>query len=176
MAPSEQGEGGEMIPFVQWFRVNRVARYVLVAVIAFTIGGTGIVIGGGLIPSPDGTIWGCYQASNGALRLVGGPTECKGAEVAIRWNQTGPAGATGAVGPQGPSGAQGPTGPAGATGAQGVAGAARPPRAPGPAGAARPPRAPGGAGPGRPAGAPGGGRNARAGGAARAGGGGRGRA
>src|SRR3989442_10595204 len=123
MAPSEQGEGAEMIPFVQWFRVNRVARYVLVAVIAFTIGGTGIVIGGGLIPSPDGTIWGCYQASNGALRLVGGPTECKGAEESIRSNQTGPAGATGAVGPQGLSTAQSPTGPPPATGAQGVPGA-----------------------------------------------------
>src|SRR2546425_6423899 len=73
----------------------------------------------------------------------------------MRGNQTGPAGATGAVGPQGPSGAQGPTGPAGATGAQGVTGSAGPTGAPGLDGATGPTGAQGVAGPGGPAGAQG---------------------
>ena len=107
-----------MISLIEWLRVGRAARYIVVGVIAFTIAGTGIVIAGGLIPAPDGTIWGCYVAATGALRLVSGPTECRPTEVPIRWNQAGPTGATGATGPigaTGTTGAQGPQGPVGIT-------------------------------------------------------------
>jgi len=114
-----------MISLIERLRVGRAARYIVVGVIAFTIAGTGIVIAGGLIPAPDGTIWGCYVAATGALRLVSGPTECRPTEVPIRWNQAGPTGATGATGPigaTGTTGAQGPQGPVGPTGPQGQQG------------------------------------------------------
>lgn len=92
------------------------------------------------IPSPSGTISGCYKAANGTLRVIDSSATCNNNEVAISWSQTGPqgpAGPEGAVGPVGPVGPQGATGPAGpqgnpgpqgpvgAQGPQGAAGSAR---------------------------------------------------
>jgi collagen triple helix repeat protein len=128
-----------MTPFVHTLR-RPVSRYVAIAILALTLTGTGLVVGAGLIPSADGTIWACYAHATGAVRLVSVSTDCRRGEVAIYWNQTGPTGptgatgATGAAGPVGPTGAQGIAGPTGPAGAQGVAGPAGPTGAPGAAG------------------------------------------
>lgn len=58
----------------------------------------------------------CYNNTNGALRRVNSPADCRNHETPISWNIAGPAGAPGPVGPQGPAGpagSQGPVGPAG---------------------------------------------------------------
>jgi collagen triple helix repeat protein len=81
------------------------------------------------IPDASGVLHGCYQMSDGQLRIidsaVGG---CRASELAVQWNQQGPQGPIGPPGPQGPQGVQGPKGLTGATGPQGPAGP------PGPAG------------------------------------------
>src|SRR5262245_43131774 len=65
----------------------------------------------------------CYNNSNGDLRRVSSPSDCRSPETPISWNQQGPAGpsgppgANGAPGPQGPSGPPGPSGPRGLPGA-----------------------------------------------------------
>lgn len=83
---------------------------------------------------PPGTIQACYNDTNGNLRLVGSPSDCRNHETAISWNTSGPAGPPG---PAGPAGAAGPAGPPGPAGAAGPAGP------PGPAGAAGPAGPPG---------------------------------
>jgi hypothetical protein len=50
------------------------------------------------------------------------PPTCRHGDTPISWNQSGPAGATGATGPQGPQGASGDTGPEGPQGAKGDTG------------------------------------------------------
>ena len=87
-----------------------------------------IVLAG--IPSPDGTIYGCYKRSGGTLRVIDYPTvQCDSrAEILISWNQTGP------QGPQGPQGIPGPAGPQGPQGAPGPAGPQGPQGETGPAG------------------------------------------
>jgi hypothetical protein len=95
----------------------------------------------------DNTIKACYNVSNGQMRQVAGPSDCKNGETFILWNVQGPkgdkgdkgdpgpvgpqgpqglkgdTGATGAQGPQGPQGAQGPQGPVGPQGEKGDTGA-----------------------------------------------------
>ncbi len=115
------------------------------AVIAIALTGA---VAWATIPSSGGVIHGCYQKSDGKLRVVNDPSTCRDAELPISWNQTGPQGPkgdTGATGPQGHTGPQGlpgqkgdtgatgPQGPQGDPGPQGLQGAAGPP---GPAGAA----------------------------------------
>ena len=68
------------------------------------------------------TIYGCYGNSNGQLRRVNSPAECKNNETALVWSIQGPKGDTGAPGPQGPQGIQGPKGDTGAQGPQGPKG------------------------------------------------------
>jgi collagen triple helix repeat protein len=73
-------------------------------------------------------IYGCYNSSNGNLRIVSQITACSGNETAINWNvigpqgPAGPTGATGATGAMGPAGPQGVTGSTGPTGPQGPTG------------------------------------------------------
>jgi uncharacterized repeat protein (TIGR02543 family) len=71
----------------------------------------------GIIPASDGTINGCYDRTNGNLRVVATAGDCRTAELPIQWSQRGPRGE------QGPEGAQGPRGDTGATGPTGPAGA-----------------------------------------------------
>jgi hypothetical protein len=83
------------------------------------------------IPDSGGVIHGCYNRSNGQLRVIdpGAGESCKTPESVLDWNQTGPAGAAGPAGPPGPAGPAGPAGsigPAGATGATGATGPAGP--------------------------------------------------
>ena len=47
----------------------------------------------------DNLIYGCYQKSNGQLRIVSDTTKCKKTEIPIQWDQSG--------GPQGPPGPPG---------------------------------------------------------------------
>src|SRR2546426_1060836 len=139
-----------MFPFVRTLRGSRVLRYVTVAVFGFTLGSTSLVLGlAPGIPGDDGSIWGCFNLTNGNVRLVADPSECRQHESAIRWNQTGPRGATGPIGPTGPTGPAGSTGAGGATGASGTSGATGAAGATGASGAAGPTR------PTRPTGATG---------------------
>ena len=62
---------------------------------------------------PVSPIQACYNDTNGGLRRVNSPADCKNHETSISWNIAGPAGAPGPAGPQGLAGAQGPAGPAG---------------------------------------------------------------
>src|SRR5438552_13170347 len=100
----------------------RLIRYAMVGVLGILIGGTGGIFASALIPGSDGVIHGSYLRATGVLRVVGDPSECRGTEVAIWWNQTGPqgpSGATGATGAPGANGQDGATGPTGATGPAG---------------------------------------------------------
>jgi Collagen triple helix repeat (20 copies) len=74
------------------------------------------------IPDSGGVIRGCYSTKNGALRVIDSSAKCTNGELALNWNQQGPQGATGAVGPQGPPGQAGATGPQGLQGPQGIEG------------------------------------------------------
>jgi hypothetical protein len=71
----------------------------------------------------------CYD-NKGSVHLIdpagsgGLPTSCAAGETALSFNQSGPAGSTGAAGPTGPAGAAGPTGPTGAAGPTSPTGAA----------------------------------------------------
>src|SRR6266550_5954743 len=65
---------------------------------------------------PVSPIQACYNKTNGDLRRVNSPADCKTHETSISWNIAGPAGPAGAPGPSGaagPAGPQGPVGPAG---------------------------------------------------------------
>ena len=68
------------------------------------------------IPSPSGTIDGCYSALTGTLSVIDSNSTCGLLKTPLDWNQTGPQGPKGTTGPQGPQGAQGVPGPAGAPG------------------------------------------------------------
>lgn len=68
------------------------------------------------------TIYGCYDKTNGQLRRVNTPADCKTSEIPISWNVQGSTGPTGPQGPKGDTGATGATGPKGDTGNQGIQG------------------------------------------------------
>src|SRR5689334_14506558 len=68
---------------------------------------------------PPTTIQACYNDTNGNLRLVDSPSDCRTHENPISWNVAGPPGSPGPAGPAGPAGPQGPQGPAGPAGPQG---------------------------------------------------------
>ncbi len=98
----------------------------------------GLVVAGGtvaqaLVPSEDGTITGCYL-SNGNLRVVDAPGDCKKNETTLTWNKTGPEGQAGIQGEQGPQGIQGEVGPQGDQGPQGIQGEVGPQGEQGPQG------------------------------------------
>jgi len=104
----------------------RLIRYAMVGVLGILIGGTGGIFASALIPGSDGVIHGCYLRATGVLRVVGDPSECRGTEVAIWWNQIGPQGPTGATGATGATGSPGANGQDGATGPTGATGPAGP--------------------------------------------------
>src|SRR2546426_2391862 len=126
----------------------RFVRYAIVGVLGILIGGTGGIFASALIPGSDGVIHGCYQRATGVLRVVGDPSECRGSEAAISWNQIGPQGPTGATGATGAAGATGATGATGAAGVTGGTGATGAPGVNGQDGATGPTGATGPAGPG----------------------------
>jgi hypothetical protein len=91
----------------------------------------------------ENIIYGCINKTNGNLRVVSSPAECKQPEIAIYWNKVGPQGEQGEPGPQGEQGPigqqgskgeQGPKGDKGDKGDTGDTGATGPPGEPGQAG------------------------------------------
>jgi hypothetical protein len=100
---------------------------------------TAVGVGYAAIPSSNGIIHSCYNASSnpsGQLRVIDAEAgaKCSKNEKALNFNQTGPQGPQGLQGPQGPPGPQGERGATGATGATGPAGPAGPGGPAGPAG------------------------------------------
>jgi hypothetical protein len=85
-------------------RTNRTAiiAATAVAVVAAIAG-----IANAAIPSPNGTLVGCYAKKSGALRLTQPTKKCGKHEKRTSWNTKGVAGAPGAQGVQGPKGDQG---------------------------------------------------------------------
>jgi hypothetical protein len=107
------------------------------AILALAMSAVLIAVGVGYaaIPSSDGVIHSCYNASSnpsGQLRVIDveAGAKCAKNEKALDFNRTGP------QGPQGPPGPPGPQGETGATGATGATGPAGPPGPAGPAGPA----------------------------------------
>jgi hypothetical protein len=86
---------------------NRLAMSSLVAGAAVVAVVTYVTV---LAAPPPSTIQACYNDTNGNLRLVNGPSDCRNHENPVSWNV---AGAAGPQGPAGPQGTQGPPGPAG---------------------------------------------------------------
>lgn len=88
----------------------------------------GVLVGGATMAFAVGTtgvINGCYNRTNGNLRVVEAGEACRTGESAISWSVSGgagPAGATGATGGAGPAGANGATGATGANGTNGTNG------------------------------------------------------
>jgi hypothetical protein len=72
--------------------------------------------------SSDGTIYACMNPSDGTIRIVSDPANCRKNERLLSWNIMGPKGDKGDPGPAGPAGPEGPAGKDGATGPAGPAG------------------------------------------------------
>lgn len=78
--------------------------------LAFAAGGAAAALAIGAaafasIPDSGGVIHGCYQKNSGSVRIVDTANgSCTNGEIAIQWNETGPAGAQGPAGPEGPAG------------------------------------------------------------------------
>ena len=68
--------------------------------------------------STTGVISGCYQKSDGRLRVIDTESgaQCHGGEIALQWGLIGPQGAPGPAGPQGSTGETGATGDQGPVG------------------------------------------------------------
>lgn len=88
----------------------------VVAIVALVAAVGGFAVAS--IPSGNGTIHACYQKENGQLRVIDKDANqsCRPSEVALTFNQKGPAGPTGPAGPKGATGPAGPTGPSGTGG------------------------------------------------------------
>jgi hypothetical protein len=102
-------------------------------VLAFVLLGILMAVGVGsaAIPSSNGIIHSCYNASSnpsGQLRVINAEAgaKCSKIEKALNFNQTGPQGPQGPQGLQGPQGERGPAGATGATGSPGPSGPAGP--------------------------------------------------
>jgi len=113
-------------------------RFVIAAAVgAAALGGTALAS----IPGSDGVIHTCYTKSTGGIRIIDSAGSCKSGETSLDWNQKGPIGPQGLVGPKGDTGPQGPAGISGATGLpgpQGPAGISGATGLPGPQGPAGP--------------------------------------
>lgn len=74
---------------------------VVACVVLFAVAG----IAYAAIPGTDGIIHGCYQKTNGALRVIDPAARqaCGSTEKSLDWNQVGQQGAAGPQGPAGPS-------------------------------------------------------------------------
>lgn len=81
-------------------------RKPLIAVTAVGALAASVGIAYAAVPDGTGVIHACYAKNSGSLR-VSDTAECKSGEVALSWNQIGPAGA---IGEQGPPGDPGPAG------------------------------------------------------------------
>lgn len=114
-------------------RPDRSRARALALLVAGGVAIAGVGLARSAIPGGNGVIQGCYDNTNGALRVIDAEAgaQCQPPrETAISWSQVGPAGPQGVPGPAGP---QGPAGPAG--------GDAQPSDSPAPPAARKPVRA-----------------------------------
>jgi hypothetical protein len=86
--------------------IRSMTRTVLVGTL---VGAVGLGVGVAVASGHDDVISGCYNRTNGNLRVVDAGAECREHEMPISWNEQGP---QGEPGPQGPMGPMGPAGPA----------------------------------------------------------------
>jgi hypothetical protein len=84
-------------------------RLIRPAVVALAIVG-GLVVAGGIayatIPDASGVIHGCYNKTQGSVRVIDSEKAqtCSNGEAPLNWSQTGPQGQQGLQGPPGPTG------------------------------------------------------------------------
>jgi hypothetical protein len=124
--------------------IRSMSRTVLVGTL---VGAVGLGVGVAVASGHDDVITGCYNRTNGNLRVVDAGAECREHEMPISWNEQGPQGEPGPQGPMGPMGAAGPAGPQGETGPAGPQGETGPAGPQGETGPAGPQGATGPAGP-----------------------------
>lgn len=93
---------------MNWISKHRPSPATAIALAALFVALGGVAYA--TIPDSNGTIHGCYQRTNGNLRVVESAGDCRSRERALDLNQQGPEGATGASGPQGPKGDKGDPG------------------------------------------------------------------
>ena len=103
--------------------LRRRARWMIASSLTTVLVAGGLAWAAGAIPGADGVIHGCYNDTNGNLRVIDpATTSCRIAETAIFWSQQGPKGDQGLQGPKGDKGDQGLQGPKGDQGLQGPKG------------------------------------------------------
>src|SRR4051794_13125983 len=86
---------------LSFLRRRRPSPALIVAALALAVALGGVAVAA--IPSSDGVIHGCYKQHKGQLRVVDAASgqHCRRSEVALAWNQQGPAGPQGAAGQSG---------------------------------------------------------------------------
>ncbi|MEO6206195.1 MAG: hypothetical protein ABIO67_12575 [Mycobacteriales bacterium] len=95
-----------------------------ITVLGGLFGAVALAAGAAVAAIPtDNTISGCYNTTNGDLRVVEASAACRNHEQSLAWNQVGPRGPIGPQGVQGIRGDQGVTGEQGVPGQQGFTGA-----------------------------------------------------
>src|SRR5262249_24192541 len=82
-------------------------------------------------PSAEDIIFACVNNTNGNMRNVNDPSQCRRHEHSVEWSIVG---TTGASGPSGPCGSPGPSGATGASGPTGETGPMGPTEETGPTG------------------------------------------
>lgn len=110
---------------------RRSGRFAAIVVMAI-VGAAGVAYATTTVTKTATTTIQACEKSNGDIRIVSAPSDCKAQEQLLTWNiegqagPAGPAGPAGAKGDTGPAGPKGDTGAAGATGPQGASGAIGP--------------------------------------------------
>jgi hypothetical protein len=97
------------------FPLEEPVRHIPTRTLAVSAAALGLIAVGGIagatIPGTGGVINGCYNTTNGALRVIDtATTTCKQGETPITWNQTGTPGTNGDDGDNGAAGANGVSG------------------------------------------------------------------
>jgi hypothetical protein len=97
-------------------------RAVTVALVVGTlVGSAGVATAITVLSGPETSlIHGCVHRTNGTMRVVPDPAQCRNAEEPLSWNAEGRAGPPGSQGPQGPQGPRGEVGLPGADGRDGA--------------------------------------------------------
>jgi hypothetical protein len=75
---------------MNWIRKHRPSPATAIALAALFVALGGVAYA--TIPDSNGTIHGCYQGTNGVLRVVESAGDCRSRERALDWNQQGPPG------------------------------------------------------------------------------------
>jgi hypothetical protein len=78
---------------MSWIRRRRPSPAAAIALAALIVALGGAAFAA--IPDSNGTIHGCYQKTNGTLRVVDASSDCRSSELGLDWNQKGPPGPPG---------------------------------------------------------------------------------